>query len=151
MTCNTYSCFILKEKRRRDKMKANCKDSPDKQIDPIKDTEDIMENQSYDSKDKNANKDSKTGLDSESPQDWLNDAFTPKRVCRFNEPQLPAKHQEWRIKFLRFLETCVNARAISYSRYFGGFEWVVFDESKYSRICQEYGYSDKDFETIQRY
>lgn len=107
-----------------------------------------MNNQDHDV---NMNEDSETDLDSKSHPDMPEDVFTPKRVCRFNEPQLPNKHQEWRIEFLRFLEACVNARVISYSRYFGGFEWVVFNESEYRRICQEYGYSDSNFKTIERY
>lgn len=108
-----------------------------------------MNNQDYDGNMTNNNEDSEPCPDS------TGDGFLPQRVCQFNDTQLLAKHQdkyqEWRMEFLGFLEACVNAGAISYWRSFGVFEWNVFHESKYSRICQEYGYSDTDFETVHRY
>ena len=115
-------------------MKDQHKKHIDNQINSIKGKENAVKNQDY-----NANM--------ELNPDVQEDVSTPKLVCRLSESDLPAKLQGRQIEFVKFLEACVEAEAISYQHHCCGFDWVVFNESEYRRICQEYGYSDSDFET----
>ncbi len=59
------------------------------------------------------------------------------------DSQIP---EEPRVRVLPFLEECVKARAIFYTRDFKGFRWFVYDEEAYRTSCQKAGFEDSDFQ-----
>ena len=49
-------------------------------------------------------------------------------------------------RLIDFLEACAQFRAVTYRRDGNGFCWCVDDKDAYCVCCEEFGYTDDDFE-----